>query len=156
MGLPQNNASSNNQVIETVFYGGTATLKAGEAMSYDSDDTNAPVTSTTVDRKQLRGRRVVDPATANLGGFAGLVDESSAGITGPAYISIVKPRRGDVVVGFTKVNATKNSTVVGITNAGGRNLVSFTDATLNVDMVAIALETKDTSTTAAPMLLKFL
>lgn len=156
MGLPQNNASSNNQVIEQVYYGGTATLKAGEAMSYDSDDTNAPVSSTTAARHDLRGRRVVDPATANLGGFAGLVDESSAGVTGPAYISIIKPRRGDVVVGFTKINATKNSSTVGITNAGGRNLVSVGDATINVDLVAIALETKDTSTTAGPMLLKFL
>jgi hypothetical protein len=155
-GSPQNNASNNNQTIEQVFYAGTATLKAGEAVAYDLDDTNAPVTSTTLDRKNLRGRRVVDPATAVLGMFAGLVDEGSAGITGPAYISIVKPRRGDVVQAFTKSNMTKGSTVLGITNAGARSLVTSADATFNVDMVAIAMETKDTSTTAASALVKFL
>lgn len=156
MGLPQNNASNNNQVIETVFYGGTATLKQGEALAYDNDDTNAPVSSTTVDRKNLRGRRVVDPATAVLNGFAGLVDESSGGVVGPAYVNIIKPRRGDVVQAMCKVNATKNATFVGITNAGGRNLVSFADATINADLVGVALETKDTSTTAGLTLIKFL
>lgn len=156
MGLPQNNASNNNQVIETVFYAGTRTLKAGEAVAYDTDDTNAPVTTTTLDRKNLRGRRVVDPATAVLGGFAGLVDESSGGVVGPAYISILKPRRGDVVQAMCKINGTKNSSVVGITNAGVQNLVSMSDATFNVDVVAILLETKDTSTTAGLTLVKFL
>jgi hypothetical protein len=153
--LPQNNAQTSDQT-KVVYYGGTGTLKAGEAMSYDSDDTNAPVTTTTLDRKNLRGRRVVDPATANLGGFAGLVTESSAGITGPAFIEIFVPRKGDVVFAQCKINGTKNSSIVGITNAGARNLVSVADATFNVDAVAILLETKDTSATAGKTLVKFL
>lgn len=165
MGLPQESASNNNQVIETVYYGGTGTLKQGEALAYDTDDTNAPVSSgntlstgpgSLVATQNLRGRRVVDPATAVLGGFAGIVDESSAGVVGPAYVNIIKPRRGDVVKAQCKINGTKNSSIVGITNAGARNLVSVSDATFNVDVVAILLETKDTSSTAGLTLVKFL
>lgn len=142
--------------VKTVYYAGTDTLAEGQALCYDTDDTNAPVTSTTVDRKNLRGRRVVKPATAVLGGFAGIVAPNSAGVVGPNYVDIIIPRKGDVAKLLTKINGTKNTSIVGITNAGGYNLVTMADATFNVDVVAILLETKDTSTTAALTLCKFL
>lgn len=159
--LPQLNASDSLQIRKVTFYSATeVTLREGDAMSYDNDDTNAPVTSTTVAEKNLRGRRVVAPATANLGGFAGLVAPSSAGVVAaagvPTPIDIIVPRRGDVCYGYTNVNCTKNSTVLGITNAGGRILVSHADATLNVDMVGICLQTVDRSSTNGTVLLKFL
>jgi hypothetical protein len=103
---------------------------------------------------------VVKPATAVLGAFAGLIGIEQAGKVIPdatgAFIDIIVPRRGDVCLAMVKANATKGSTGLGITNAGGFNLVAHTDATLNVDLVAVALETADTSTTAAAKLVKFL
>lgn len=154
MSLRQSNAS---QDVDTkvVYYGGTATLREGDAMAYDTDDTNAPITSTTLDRKNLRGRRVVDPATAVLGGYAGAVAPSSAGVVGPAFIEIIEPRKGDFAFLWTNVNCTKNSTVLGITNAGGRTHVSHADATLNVDMVAVAMQTVDRSSTNGTVLARF-
>lgn len=162
MGLPQYNADPVGEVKTVYFFNGTGatlTLAEGAAVCFDLDDTNAPVTNTS-DPKNQRGRRVVKPATAVLGAFAGLIAKGSAGkvlatATG-AFIDILVPRRGDVVKGLTKVNATKGSTVVGITNAGGFDLVAFTDATVNLDLVAVVIETLDTSTTHALSTLKFL
>lgn len=159
MSLPQNNGSQDLQ-IKTVFYAGTATLQEGMAVCYDNDDTNAPVTPTAGDlsytsRRNLRGRRVVDPATAVLGGFAGLVAGTSAGTVGPAFIDIVIPRKGDICVGYTNVNQTKNSSLLGITNAGGNKLVTVANTNLNLDLVAVAYETKDTSGTAGQNLVRF-
>jgi hypothetical protein len=155
MSLVQNDGSQDLQ-IKTVYYAGTSTLKQGNAVVYDTDDTNAPVTTTTLDRKNLRGRRVVNPATATLGGFAGLVAPQSAGIVGPAYIDIIVPRKGDMCFGFTNVNCTKNSSLLGITNAGAGTLVTIADATVNLDLVAIAMETVDRSSTNGLVLLRFL
>ena len=148
--LPQYNGGDLPST-KRVYYNGTDTLLEGQALCYDTDDTAAPVTGGTLGRN--RGAIVTKPATAVLGGFAGIV---LTPITGPGWIDILVPKRGDVFKAMCKVSATKNSTVVGITNAGGYNLVSFSDATLNVDMVAIALETLDTSTTAGLTLLKAL
>lgn len=161
MSLRQNNGSQDLQ-IRTVWYGGTSQLQEGQALVYDTDDTAAPVAPAAGDlsptsRRNLRGRRVVDVTAALTGGVAGLVAADSSGVTGPAFVDIVVPRRGDVVTAFCKVNATKNSTVVGIDTAGpSNNIVSFADATFNFNLVGIALETKDTSATAGPTLIKFL
>lgn len=160
MSLVQNNASSDLQ-IKKVYYAGTTTLKEGQALAYDNDDTNAPVSPTApltaTSLRSARGRRVVDVASAVAGGFAGAVSPSSAGVVGPAFIEIIVPRKGDFVFLWSKVNATKNSTIVGIDTATPtNNFISKSDATFNVDAIAIAYETKDTSTTAALMLCRFL
>jgi hypothetical protein len=122
------------------------------------DDTAAPVSNT--DTKNSRGRRVVKPATAVLGMFAGLIAPTSAGkvvVNGTgAFVDIVVPRSGDVCLASVKANATKGATVLGITNAGGFDLVAMTDATFNVDVAAIAMETADTSVTVGTKLVKFL
>jgi hypothetical protein len=160
--LPQYNGQQSLAIKSVWFYngtGGSLTLVEGQAVCYDLDDTNAPATNT-ADPKNARGNRVVKPATAVLGAFAGLISAGSAGKVIPdasgAFIDIVVPRRGDVVTAMTKVNGTKGATGVGITNAGGFNLVAFTDATLNLDLVGVVFETVDTSTTAAAKLVKFL
>lgn len=161
MGLVQSNGSQ-DLPMKTVWYAGTSTLQEGMVVVYDTDDTNAPVSPAVGDlsptsRRNLRGNRVVDVTTALTGGMAGLVASSSSGKTGPAFIDIVVPRRGDVAICFCKVNATKNSTAVGVDAATPtNNVVSFTDSTFNFNLIGVALETKDTSTTAGPMLVKIL
>jgi hypothetical protein len=91
---------------------------------------------------------------------AGLIAPTSAGkviVNGTgAFVDIVVPRPGDVLLASVKANATKGATVLGITNAGGFDLVAMTDATVNVDVAAIALETADTSVTVGTKLVKFL
>lgn len=154
MGTQYNGLS--DLVLKRVWYGGTTTLLPGMAVSYDVDDTNAPVSSTTVPTHDIRGQRVVDPATANLGAFAGVVSAPPQIAGTPGWIDIIVPRKGDVLKLFTKINATKLTSTVGITNAGGVNFVSVTDATINIDLVANALETLDTSTTAALTLCRFM
>lgn len=162
MGLVQNNGSQ-DYVTKIVWYAGTATLKEGFALSYDNDDTNAPIVPTAGDlsaqsRRNLRGRRVVDPATANLGGFAGLVAGSSDGVVGPAFVEIVVPRTGDIAVAWTNVNCTKNSTFLGITNAGGNTCVVVTPAltgTAFQDYIGQAFQTVDRSGTAGQVLIRF-
>jgi hypothetical protein len=160
--LPQYNGQQSLSVKTVWFYngtGGSLTLVEGQAVNYDLDDTNAPATNT-ADPKNARGNRCVKPATAVLGAFAGLISVGSAGKVVPdasgAFIDIIVPRRGDVVTAMTKANMTKGATGLGITNTGGFNLVAHTDATINVDLVAVAFETVDTSTTAAAKLVKFL
>jgi hypothetical protein len=172
MGLPQYNGQYDGQ-SKTVYFknttGGSVTLLEGMALAFDMDDTAAPVSNTS-DPKNARGVRVVKPATAVLGGFAGLVDETSAGIVVPdtegRFITINVPRKGQPVKALVKANATKGVSLLGITNAGGFNLVphvpgtgndateSLAAAVLALDFVAVALETADTSTTAALKLVK--
>jgi hypothetical protein len=163
MGLQQNSTQQDLTIVAYTFYnstGSSITLKEGEAVAYDSDDTAAPVTpSATQDARIARGRQVTTPATANLGGYAGAVARSSAGKVIAAgdrqTIDVVKPRKGDVVLLFTNVNCTKNSSLLGITNAGGRTHVTIADATVNVDLVAIALQTVDRSSTNGTVLARF-
>lgn len=158
MGLVQSNGSQ-DLTFKTVWYAGTSTLKEGNLVCYDNDDTNAPVTASTTPNatteRNVRGRRVVNPATAVLGGFAGVVSAQSAGITGPAFIEIIVPRKSDVCFIFSNINATKNSSLIGITNAGGLTGVTVADSTINVDLVAIAMETVDRSGTNGLILSRF-
>lgn len=162
MGLPQYNADQINDTKSVYFVNDTGadyTFLGGEAVCYDLDDTNTPVTNTT-DPKNSRGRKVGKPVTARLGAFAGITAAATAGkivkSTFGAFIDIIVPRKGDTLKVQTKANQTKGSTVVGITNAGGFQLVAMTDATFNLDVVGVSFETVDTSTTAAPQLVKFM
>lgn len=161
MSLVQNNAQQDLTIKAVSFNnntGASVTLREGDALAYDMDDTNAPA-APTADFKNARGRRVVTPATAVLGGFAGLVAPQSAGKViangDSAFIDIIVPRKGDICKGYTNVNCTKGSSALGITNAGGRILVAFTDATLNLDFVAVAMETVDRSGTNGTVLVRF-
>lgn len=160
MGLVQSNGSQ-DLVLKTVWYAGTTTLKEGQALAYDNDDTNAPVTPAaplgSTSERNVRGRRVIDVVAGVTGGFAGAVSSQSAGVIGPAFVEIIVPRKGDFALLWCKVNATKNSTIVGIDTATpSNNFVSKADATFNFDAIAIAYETKDTSTTAGLTLCRFL
>lgn len=169
MGLVQFNGSQ-DLPIRTVWYGGTSTLQEGQVVVYDTSDTTAPVSNSwdpSVDpgpnqisptsNRSLRGNNVTDVTSALTGGMAGLVAAGSGGKTGPTFIDIVVPRRGDVVNCYTKVSMTKNSTAVGVDiGTPSNNVVSFSDSTLNINLIGIALETKDTSTTAGPALIKIL
>jgi hypothetical protein len=163
MGLQQVNGSQELDIVSYNFYNGTGssvTLKEGEAVAYCVDDTLAPVTpSASQDQKIARGRRVQTPVTANLGGYAGCVAPSSAGKViadgTSAQIDVIRPRKGDAVRLYTNVNCTKASSLLGITNAGGRTHVTIADATINIDLVAIALETVDRSSTNGTVLARF-
>lgn len=158
MGLVQSNATQDLQ-FKTVWYGGTSTLKEGQIVAYDTSDTTAPVTAaaspTATTERNVRGRRVVDPATAVLGGFAGVITAQSAGAVGPCFIEIIVPRKGDICFIYTNINATKNSSLLGMTNAGGLTAVTIADATINVDLIAIAMETVDRSGTSGLVLSRF-
>lgn len=161
MGLPQYNGDPINDTKSVWFQNDTGadiTFLGGEAVAYDLDDTNTPVSNPTNPKIQ-RGRVVGKPVTARLGAFAGIVAAAVAGkvikSTFGAFIDIIVPRKGDTLKCYTKVSQTKGSTVLGITNTGGFALVSMTDATFNVDVVGVAFETVDTSTTAANALVKF-
>jgi hypothetical protein len=165
MGLPQYQ-NTPDLTIRTVFFvnttGAEVTLREGMALCYDTDDTAAPVSmpSPPIDGRNLRGRRVVKPATAVLGEFAGLVSPSHDGLKVAAgdgvNVDIIVPRKGDVCFGWANANCTKNSTLLGITNAGGFNLVTHTpDAQVNINFVGIAMETVDRSVTAGKVLLRF-
>lgn len=169
MSLVQFNAGQ-DQYIQTLWYAGTGTLALGQALAYDNDDTNAPVSNSwdpsvdpgpnslsTTGNRNLRGSRVVDVATALTGGCAGLVAATSAGKVGPCFVDVIIPVKGTVALALTKANMTKNSTVLRMDAATPtNNLVAAADATFNIDVVAIALETKDTSTTAGTALVRFM
>lgn len=166
MSLAQYNGK--NQVDrKRVWYGGTTALIIGQAVAYDTSDTTAPLPisliggTTSPDPSQIeRGQIVQVPVTALLGGFAGIVDslplKDANGVIVASWIDIVVPRKGDVVDLYTNASVTKNSTILGITNAGGATLVSVSDATFNVDVVAICLQTVDRSGTAGLVRAKFL
>jgi hypothetical protein len=156
------------QEVKRVWYGGVTLLKLGQAVAYDTSDTTAPLPtslggSTAPDPSQIeRGQVVVDPATAVLGGFAGIVatqpqrDPADSTKAVASWIDIYVPRKGDIVDVWSSANATKNSTILGITNAGAATLVAVSDATFNVDAVAIALQTIDRSSTNGYIRSKFL
>jgi hypothetical protein len=135
------------------------------------------------DRKTLVGRIVNDvglsssnTATTPYGSFAGVVDDSSGGVTGPAFVTLVKPRKGDVVTLWCKVNTTAGTTVLQPDYATPSNnfvasVLSTTVGTSGTvtgaillaptnglfDMTAIAVETNATTgATAGLVLCKFL
>lgn len=169
MSLVQYNALQDN-TIQTLWYGGTNVLAEGQALAYDTDDTNAPIADSwdpSVDpgpnslsptaNRNLRGSRVVDVSTALTGGFAGLVAQQSSGLTGPCFVDVIVPVKGKVARALTKANQTKNSTVLRMDAATPtNNLIAASDATFNIDVVAVSLQTVDTSTTAGIALVRFM
>lgn len=163
MGLAQYNGEGLAET-KVVYYNGTATLKAGEIVCYDDSDTTAPVTlpagslttppTSAILPRNLRGRQVVDPTTANLYAVAGVVSPESSGVVGPGWINLIQPRRGDVVSIYNNVNCTAGTTVLGPAN-GTRTAGSISDSTFNFAALAVALQTVDNSGTAGQTLCKF-
>lgn len=160
MGLAQYNGKADLSRARK-WYGGTSVLKIGHAVAYDVATHTDPATAADPTHDEL-GVRVIDPATANLGAFAGVVDSvpSNPAATsvggGPGWIDIIKPVRGDVLDVWTNVNCTKLTTTLGITNAGGNIFVSVTDATINVDLICVCLQTVDRSSTNGYVRVKFI
>jgi hypothetical protein len=162
--LAQYNGDGLNEV-KTVWYAGTATLKTGEVLCYDLDDTAAPTTlpagsltvppTSSVQPRNLRGRQVTDPVTANLSAVAGVVSPESSGVTGPAWVSVVVPRKGDVALVYSNANATKNTTVLGAADST-RSAAAVSDSTFNLPAIAVAIETVDRSGTAGTILSRFI
>lgn len=128
-----------------VYYSGSDTLYTGYALCYDdatadSDFAGAP--------KTTLGIEVVQPATAVLNLFAGVVHPDSDGVEGPAWVRIITPTPGEPCVMYTKANATKFATALAPAN-GSYALAAHSDSGLNLPYVALAGETADTSTTEA-------
>lgn len=136
------------------WYTGTSTLKAGQVLCFDLDDTSSP-TSDADPTRTARGQTVTDPVTANLAAVAGLVAEGAGGVTGPCWVDIIMPHKGDVVEIYTSANCTKNTTVLGASN-GSLAATSMTDSTFNTSVLAVAIETVDRSSTSGTVLAKFL
>lgn len=149
MGLGQINGSV-EVVVATKYYTGTDTLQSGYALCYDT-----AASATATDEKTRLGQAVLKPATAHLKAFAGIVHPSSAGKTGPCFVDIIVPRRGDIIQAWTNVNQTAFTTALSVTNAGGYALVADTDATFNDQHIGLAAVTVDTSGTAALNYVRF-
>lgn len=135
-----------------VWYNGTSVLIPGQIVCYEVV-ANAPLpvalggAGASPSYLEL-GQVVVDPVTANLLQLAGIVDSPPA-IQGKAgWIDIILPRKADIIDVYCKVNATADTTYIGITNAGGLNGVAVTDSGYNDPVIGIALHTIDRSTTA--------
>jgi hypothetical protein len=95
--------------------------------------------------KTSLGNVVTKPATANLTAHAGFVAEKK---TGPCFVDLVELQRGMAYEVYTKANMTKNVTALA-PGDGEWALVAFSDATLNLPVVAVAAETHDSGTTRA-------
>lgn len=126
-----------------VYFTGSDTLAVGYALCYDQD-----ASPTNADLKLRLGVAVEKPATANLNAFAGIVSESSDGVTGPAWVEIIVPTPNVIVNAYCHVNATAWTTAVAPAD-GDYGLVAFADATLNLAMVGLAATTLDSSSTKA-------
>lgn len=168
MSLGQNNAAQDLDLTQVFYVPSTAqqglALKEGQIVVYDSaaaltaTDTLTNGVVTLGSRKALIGRQVTDPASTLVGGFAGVVDSSSAGVVpanGGTMITIIRPRKGDVCQMLTKANSTKNATILVVDSAGptinliaGASTVGTPTVGVLYDQVAVALQTLDTSTTA--------
>jgi hypothetical protein len=152
MSLVQYNGKTTHE-RKRVWYNGTTTLKPGMAVCYEIVSANAVLPTSLggagADPSYLElGQVVVDPATATLSTFAGIVDTPPARTGVAGWIDIIIPRKGDIIDLYCKVSATALTTMLGITNAGGVNFVAVTDSGYNLDVCAIALHTIDRSTTA--------
>lgn len=158
--LAQYNGADLNET-KIAWYDGTATLHGGEILFYNLDDTNAPVSlpagslstppTSAILARDLRGRKVTDGTTSGVStnAWAGVVAPESSGFTGPCWVTLIVPRKGDIVSVRNAVSATKGTTVFGATTASN-NGVSFADSTFNFPAVAVAIETKDNSGLSAP------
>ena len=149
MSLAQYNAATEVEV-RSVYYIGSDELKAGYALCFDQD-----ASPTDPDPRLRLGVAVEKPKTANLNAFAGVVSPDSDGAQGPGFVSIIVPRKGTVVKASVKENAVAFTTVLGPVDAS-YSLAAKADATFNLDAVAVAGETADTSAAAAIKSVKFI
>lgn len=103
--------------LARVYFTGTDTLVTGMALCFDSNSTTGgTITTAQTDRSYS----VEKPADGNLRQFAGLVDISSNGVTGPAWINIARPNRAYPTIVTARVYGTTTgssfggSTVLGV------------------------------------------
>ena len=129
--------------LKQVYYAGTDEILPGYVLCYTHD-----ATVDAADAKLTKGVQVSKPATANLMLFAGIARSK---VQGPGWLVIEEPKAGNCIKALHKVNATKEVTALAPQN-GEYALGAFTDATLNLPLVGIALETSNTATTAASKL----
>lgn len=136
------------------WYAGTDQLEAGYAMCLD-------VAAAKGSLKTSLGRQVTKPATANLMHFAGVV---MSACKGPCQVKLAIPDRNYVGDVFTKANMVKDATILGPVDAlyslaiktDDHNGTPAARTGHNLPSVAVALETVDTSSTAANKLVRFL
>ena len=101
-------AEYGSQLLETrtVYYNGTAALRQGQPLFYLDDAATGIKTPSATQSdgslypKSARMGQAVDAlgATgANYAAYAGIVSDAYVGQTGPRYIDIVMPKKGDVL-----------------------------------------------------------
>lgn len=135
MALPQMNGQLGLN-LERVWYDGTVTLRRGFVMCFVHN-----ATKNNADPKLRLGRQVTQPATANLSLFAGIVAEESDGVTGPCWVTLVRPGIGQACDALVVVNATVATTPLQPVNGAW----SLGTATFGIATIAVAGETEDTS-----------
>ena len=135
----------NNQdlPVESFYYTGTDKLNAGYNLCFDQD-----ASKTDTDRKLRLGSAVEKPATANLMFYAGVVADEDEGRQGPCFVHLIRPKKGAIVDAYTDSNMTLGVTPLAPQN-GSYALATFSDATVNLAMCAMACETVDTDTANA-------
>jgi len=147
MSLPQYNAATEVEV-RSVYFTGSDKLKEGYALCFDQD-----ASLTDADPRLRLGVAVEKPATANLNAFAGVVAPDSDGVTGPGFVSIIVPRKGQISKALVKADATAFTTLLKPVDASyalGADGDGF-----GADTVAKAAQTADTSGTAAVKAVQF-
>ena len=129
-----------------VYYAGTDKILPGYVLCYAHD-----ATVDNADPKLRKGVQVTKPATANLMLFAGIANRE---VQGPGWLEVTPPAPGEACVALHKVNATTQ--VTGLAPANGEyGFGAHSDSELNLPLVGVALETSNTSTTAANKLFLF-
>lgn len=127
-----------------VFFKGTETINRGDVLCYDQDATE----NGTTNEDQL-GLTVERPATANLKLFAGYYTGEEGSFTGPGFITMNTPVKGEMVEMNTDANMTVNATILGPQD-GSFALAALTAATAHENgAVAVAGVTEDTDTVNA-------
>jgi hypothetical protein len=83
-----------NQDVRPVrrYFTGTTVLRAGQVLCYDPS-----ATKTDADPKLRLGSAVQAISASNKKLIAGIVSDSSAGLTGPCFVEVVEPQSGDMV-----------------------------------------------------------
>lgn len=146
--LPQLNGSEHLEVRK-VWYVGTDTLREGYVLCFDPD---APLAG--ADPKLRLGVAVEKPAAGNVNAFAGIVSPSSAGVTGPAFVDLIVPRKNGITRASVQANATAFATLLGPA-ADSYSLGEVVPGTGNLLVEAVAAETADTSEAAAVKMIQF-
>lgn len=129
---------------KTVYFDSTDTISRGYALCYDQD-----ATENGSDVADQLGFTVEKPATANLKAFAGFYSGEQGAFTGPGYITIHVPDRGEMFEAFTDANMTALTTIMGPQN-GSYALAGLTAATAFEDGAVVrAGVTENTDTVNA-------